>query len=667
VEAKDIFIGPLLRRAQSDLVVICLATFKPLALRFSVRIAGQADWLGHDSLPVNIKVSQNLYFYFGRVVPSQGRFPLDRLLAYSIGEINPLDETASYADFESIVKEDNLAYADHPLPTFFLQSATRKLNALYGSCRKIHDEQGGKTDALSIGDTLIAEAVNDLDRRPAILCLGGDQIYADDVDPTVLSEVMDLARKIEGSQQENLPNATPVPRGGMRKDFVRKKAKFTSDESDNHLVTFAEYLAMYGLMWHPSNWKNPKYLHHFTSTLPKVRRLLANIPSYMIFDDHDVTDDWNLSLKWQAAVQASDMGKRIVANALMAFWLCQGYGNDPTLYNDQLTYDLGDWIRDRHKNYALVEKAFWSLHNWEFFTPTYPFIYFLDTRTQRGPKDSFSGMDTNAPAFLKSLEAWNVTLKRLNALLSRQNPGLPLVIMSAAPVFGFQFVEELQKSISGVIGPYTFDLESWSANRAHLLLFLHLVSDKNVVLLSGDVHYAYTSTVRFSVFDSSLFRRAMRSLPPGSKLPRNPSGPLPTYELLWTARFIQLTSSALKNFASNVGTRIPANLTSMEPAAILTETGDVERGKFDGKDFQVYEVNPFNPERVFLVKKTPAELKPAHLFRQRINDAFNSRYLGDHNIGLVTIQDKTVTNTFYTAKGKEPERTWDFSNGKYWE
>ena len=36
----------------------------------------------------------------------------------------------------------------------------------------------------------------------------------------------------------------------------------------------------------------------FHDGLAKVRRVLANIPTYMMFDDHDFTDDWNLNPMW---------------------------------------------------------------------------------------------------------------------------------------------------------------------------------------------------------------------------------------------------------------------------------------------------------------------------------------------------------------------------------
>lgn len=666
MKGDDIFIGPLLRRAQEDLVVICLATFKPFNLRFSVKEAGQKEWLGHDDMPVAIAVSANLFFYFGRVTPGNKKFPTHKLLAYSIGVLDS-NEVADYSDFEKIVKEDGLAYGEDPLPTFFLQAATRKLNVLYGSCRKIHDDRGGKMDALSHGDTLVASSVNDLDKRPAILCLGGDQIYADDVHQISMAEILAVAKKIEGTSPEKLPISAALPGINGRKDFVTKYAKFTSGESENHLVTFAEYLAMYGLMWNGRNWTAPAKLDHFTNTLSKVRRLLANIPTYMIFDDHDVTDDWNLSLKWRQDVKSYKLGKRIVANGLMAFWLCQGYGNAPDLYSDQTTYDLADAIRDRHKNYEQTEGIFWGLDKWEFFTPTYPFVYFLDTRTQRGLKDGPSGSDQGAPAYLKSVPSWIVTFKKLQQLLKKQNKNLPLVLIAAAPVFGFKFIEDLQNAVSAVAGPYFLDLESWSANRRHLMLFLQLMGDQNVVLLSGDVHYAFTSTVKFTVFDDKTLRAAIKLMPAGVSLPKIPTGVTPTYDALWTAHFLQLTSSALKNFASTTFTQIPANLTTMEPALVLTEDDDSELGKFENDGFTINESNPFNPGRIVKVKKTRQEVKPARLFRQRINDAFNSPYVGDHNLGVASFYDKTVTNYFYTAHGKENEYTWNFANNKLWE
>ena len=84
-----------------------------------------------------------------------------------------------------------------------------------------------------------------------------------------------MRRKFSKGLEERLPEGK-VPPPGKRKDYTKRTALFTSDESENHLVLFGEYLAMYGLAWNINNWldKYPR-LSHFTDSLPRVRRLLA--------------------------------------------------------------------------------------------------------------------------------------------------------------------------------------------------------------------------------------------------------------------------------------------------------------------------------------------------------------------------------------------------------
>ena len=93
---------------------------------------------------------------------------------------HPYSYNWTYKYFENIVKEDQLTYEDFQFPTFYIQSQGTPLNILYGSCRKIHDIKGGTNDALSLGDEKLEKLVKNLIHRPTILCLTGDQIYADD-------------------------------------------------------------------------------------------------------------------------------------------------------------------------------------------------------------------------------------------------------------------------------------------------------------------------------------------------------------------------------------------------------------------------------------------------------------------------------------------------------
>ena len=62
--------------------------------------------------------------------------------------------------------------------------------------------------------------------------------------------------------------------------------------------------------------KRMRVLHkvhrEFLKGLPKVRRALANIPTYMILDDHDVTDDYFLSPMWRDRVLGTALGQTIL-------------------------------------------------------------------------------------------------------------------------------------------------------------------------------------------------------------------------------------------------------------------------------------------------------------------------------------------------------------------
>src|SRR3546814_4482404 len=71
-------------------------------------------------------------------------------------------------------------------------------------------------------------------------------------------------------------------------------------------------------------------------SLPKVARALAHMPSLMIFDDHDITDDWNLSARWEETAYGHPLSRRIIGNALLSYLLCQAWGNDPTRFAELL-------------------------------------------------------------------------------------------------------------------------------------------------------------------------------------------------------------------------------------------------------------------------------------------------------------------------------------------
>jgi hypothetical protein len=71
------------------------------------------------------------------------------------------------------------------------------------------------------------------------------------------------------------------------------------------------------------------HLLNLRAMLPNVRRALANIATYMIFDDHEVTDDWNMTHDLAVKLYGTAVGPQVVKNALAAYVLCQHWGNVP--------------------------------------------------------------------------------------------------------------------------------------------------------------------------------------------------------------------------------------------------------------------------------------------------------------------------------------------------
>ncbi len=67
------------------------------------------------------------------------------------------------------------------------------------------------------------------------------------------------------------------------------------------------------------------YLESWTD--PDVRWLLSTVASSMIFDDHDVRDDWNTSDAWRRDMQATGWWQERIVGGLASYWVYQHLGN----------------------------------------------------------------------------------------------------------------------------------------------------------------------------------------------------------------------------------------------------------------------------------------------------------------------------------------------------
>ena len=249
----------------------------------------------------------------------------------------------------------NISYFAHKYPTFVLPpSQIADLRIVHGSCRKPH---GAGSEALTILDRLLATTANRSSERPQQLLFTGDQIYGDDVTDPFLWAVSNLSELLLGWTEKLPIEHPPAPATfGNRAEIATQQAGFTAGLSHreekvrNHLLSCGEYMATYLLTWSPACWPQifpsgksiikdrqaakqwdvqVQQLEQFIAGLAGVRRALANIPLYTIFDDHEVSDDWNLNQAWCLRVLGQPLGRQVVQNALLAYAIFQAWGNTP--------------------------------------------------------------------------------------------------------------------------------------------------------------------------------------------------------------------------------------------------------------------------------------------------------------------------------------------------
>jgi hypothetical protein len=154
----------------------------------------------------------------------------------------------------------------------------------FGSCRTSvsHDAEGNASngvDALrAYGYHLSRDSTPD-SAWPHLVCFLGDQVYADETSKE-MREYIASRRSLD------------EPPGAELKDFD-------------------EYAHLYRLAWSD----------------PLNRWLLSTLPSTMIFDDHDIRDDWNTSQSWHREMNAKPWWHERIVGGLASYWVYQHAGN----------------------------------------------------------------------------------------------------------------------------------------------------------------------------------------------------------------------------------------------------------------------------------------------------------------------------------------------------
>ncbi|MCA1716729.1 MAG: alkaline phosphatase family protein [Actinobacteria bacterium] len=181
---------------------------------------------------------------------------------YALVHVSELEPGGAY-EYEVLLDGEKRwpeAGSDFPPSVIRTFGPGEPLKLVFGSCRisapheppyalsSEKDERGLGVDALyALAMRLREENVEDL---PHALVLLGDQIYA------------------------HKPPFDTL-------DFIRSR-RDTGEPPGEVVADFEEYARIYRDSW----------------TDPTIRWLLSTVPSAMIFDDHEVSDDWNISEVW---------------------------------------------------------------------------------------------------------------------------------------------------------------------------------------------------------------------------------------------------------------------------------------------------------------------------------------------------------------------------------
>ena len=361
---------------------------------------------------------------------------------------------------------------DRPPSVIRTRAHERRARLVFGSCRvaaphvppytlpkERHREAYG-VDALR---ALSKRLQTRTDPVPDCLLLLGDQVYADEVSPAT-------------------------------REFIRSRRDPALPPGEQ-IADFEEYTRLYRESWSD----------------PDIRWLLSTVPSTMIFDDHDLHDDWNISEEWVQEMRAQPWWRDRVVGAFVSYWLYQHLGNlaPPELAEDGLLRELrgdedgGPRLR-RFAELADLESAAgrWAFHR-DFGRTR---LVVVDSRAARVLRDGSRNMVDD--------EEWEWIASHTRGEFDH------LIIASTLPAFmlhGVHHLEAWNEAVcSGAWGRRaarlgerirrSLDLEHWPAFQRSFRRLTDLLEElatgdgttlppATISLLGGDVHHAYVARV----------------------------------------------------------------------------------------------------------------------------------------------------------------------------
>jgi hypothetical protein len=202
-------------------------------------------------------------------------------------------EPGSWHEYEVLLDGERVWPQDDGFPASAFRTYPKDtpLKIVFGSCRvaapheppytlkKDEDPRGREVDALRTMALQMREQPRE--EWPDVLLMLGDQVYADEVSPVTLA-------------------------------FIETR-RDTDETPGERVLDFDDYTQLYLESWSD----------------PAIRWLLSTVSTAMIFDDHDVHDDWNISEAWLEEMRSHHWWNEHIKGALASYWVYQHLGNLP--------------------------------------------------------------------------------------------------------------------------------------------------------------------------------------------------------------------------------------------------------------------------------------------------------------------------------------------------
>jgi len=266
------------------------------------------------------------------------------------------------------------------------------------------------------------------------------------------------------------------------------------------VVSFAEYERLYRHSWGD----------------PEFRWLMSTVPTAMIFDDHDIRDDWNTSASWRADMKQKPWWRDRIRAGLASYWVYQHLGNmSPAELADDEDYQrlvaiAGDtWphlvdLADRADEEVDCNKGIRFSYRWDFGRSR---LIMIDSRNGRildsgdrmmiGERE-FKWLETQAADRIDELD---------HLMLASSVPWL------MPPAIGdLEAVNERNADRPGLRGRLAektrraVDFEHWPAFRKSFVRLAEMIArvanhpngPTTVSVLSGDVHHSYAARAEWA-------------------------------------------------------------------------------------------------------------------------------------------------------------------------